>query len=148
MPFYAQEMRPYPGQQRPLLNSSQDDANKDDAKVPSASRRPILGDHGRAPPLQHPFQHARSDDVKLEPLKMPVLQSRFIDDTMNELKERAAKRRRIGEIDSAVLNNDDDGSSGVIINSSSQFDILEELDAHPDAMQFVANTAGLITYRE
>lgn len=148
MPVYAQETRPYPGQQRPLLNSPKDDANKDNAKVPSASRSPILGDHGRAPPLQHPFQHTRSDDIKLEPLKMPVLQSRFIDDTMNELKERAAKRRRIGEIDNVLLNNDDDDRSSSVITSSSQFDIFEELDAHPDAMQFVANTAGLITYRE
>ena len=104
---------------------------------------------------------------------MNPLQSKFIADTMKEVKERAAKRQKICRVvvdhdpprvvvdDHQMVNHgvvhddppraslisdyDNDGRSCNDDDGSSRFDILEELDAHPHAIRIVATSGGLIT---
>mmetsp|Transcript_27837 Transcript_27837/g.58806 ORF Transcript_27837/g.58806 Transcript_27837/m.58806 type:complete len:332 (+) Transcript_27837:508-1503(+) len=92
---------------------------------------------------------------KMKPLQMNPLQANFITDTMKELKERAAKRQKtIGGYvghrftnDSRVsfCDHDTDDMSGNE-EKSSKFDIMDELNAYPNAIQILATPGGLITH--
>lgn len=102
----------------------------------------------------HLLHDTRSNIAQdLQPLEMTSVQTKFIANTMEEMKERASKRQKIGPVDrfepkrayadnesSHCLGNDGDG----IVRD--QFDILEELDAHPQVIHIVATPGGLITY--
>lgn len=110
---------------------------------------------------------------KLEPLKMRSLQSNFIVNTMNDLREseRAAanKRRKTDNCfgdchvalpaehknnyddqldiicDASLADVDEDVSIGCSF-SSTQFNIQDELKTHPRAIHVVATAGGLITH--
>lgn len=101
------------------------------------------------PPF-HPSLHStKSNTVNLKPLQMTPAQSTFIADTMKELKERAAKRQKMTTISTTttmVLNNN---SFSMITENGilkKRFDFLDEFDAHPDIIQLVATSGGLITH--
>lgn len=79
---------------------------------------------------------------KLEPLEMNNLQSAFISDTMSELRQRAAKRQRIGDLQPFPrVSFPEDGD-----DESTQICILNELDARPGVIHVVATSGGLITH--
>ena len=159
----------------PSRTNSFNDEKENEQIMATSCNELGINKSGYAPPTLHSMQlhngathppiAADAQEKKLEPLKMNPLQSKFISDTMGELRERAAKRQRtVGNngflrIDHRLmLNNaqhnpvrvsvsghvsDDDSSCDG--DDSDRFDILEELDAHPRAIRIVATSGGLIT---
>lgn len=72
---------------------------------------------------------------------------------MVELRGRAAKRQKIDGGSSTVVSceaqdgkEEDDAEDGHGSDCAGPFDILEELDEHPDIVQVVATAGGLITH--
>lgn len=99
---------------------------------------------------------------KLEPLKMRSSQSNYITNKMCELRESeraaATKRRKTNQwsverqvVGFAVCDEPDDDcdsdSAGCSISiSGARFEIQDELNTHPTAIQIVATAGGLITH--
>lgn len=97
---------------------------------------------------------------QLEPLKMRSSQSNFITNKMCELRESeraaATKRRKTNHCSAerqavgfAVCDEPDDDSDSAACSisiSGARFEIQDELNAHPTAIQIVATAGGLITH--
>lgn len=125
--------------------------------------------HSYAPPF-HPTSrtefsahHQRTLVATLQPLQMTSLQSNFIDDTMKELRERQAKRQKVCDTTRMMMVQHQDGASVDMMCSqhdngrhqqnvgssgthANRFDILDALDSHPNTVQVVATSGGLITH--
>lgn len=107
---------------------------------------------------------------KMKPLQLNPAQSKFIADTMNELSGRA-KRQKTNHVGSThrpatrTLSGSNEvrqeslatlfADSGRLLSrrcsdddltKAKRFDILAEVDAHPDAVTIVATSGGLITH--
>lgn len=99
-------------------------------------------------PFRPDADAAQAQRRRMEPLQMNDLQSAFLSDTMVELRERAAKRRRTtGDgVGPSVAFVDGDCDRGDVASSGGRFDILDELDARPGVVRVVATAGGLITH--
>jgi len=120
-----------------------------------------------APQLTHEII-AQPTKTNMKPLQMNPFQTKIITDTMKELKERAAKRQKttcgfvghhfLSNHRNAMRNHHDDSrvsfcdydtddmSSCDSEEKSRKFDIMDELNAHPNAIQILATPGGLITH--
>ena len=124
--------------------------------------------HSYAPPFrptsstEFSTHHQRTLVSTLQPLQMTRLQSNFIDDTMKELRERQAKRQKVCDTMRMMMVQHQDGASvdmcsqhddgrhqqnvGSSGTNANRFDILDALDSHPNTVQVVATSGGLITH--
>ena len=123
--------------------------------------------HSYAPPFSTEFSahHQRTLVSTLQPLQMTSLQSNFIDDTMKELRERQAKRQKVCDTTRMMMVQHQDGASVDTMCSqhdngrhqqnelgsngttnANRFDILDALDSHPNTVQVVATSGGLINH--
>ena len=144
MPVYIQEGLPPPQENgvdsKKRKRSSGIVSDDDETKFQKDDARRAL------PPL------APQDGVP-EQIQFPPLQSKFIHDTMNDIREREAADSRLRRRDRAVaaamdkakkrrLSNNDGGDN----NWTGIF--LDRLSARPDVAQIVASSGGLVTYCE
>lgn len=96
-------------------------------------------------------------------LQMNSQQPNFITETMNELRDSNANKRQKTETEhgghyghdekeslssyrGGTSAGDDDSIISFSSSDSSLFDIFDELEAHPNAIQLVASSGGLITH--
>lgn len=85
-------------------------------------------------------------EPKLEFLPTHSLQPNLIAKTMLELQASNTNKRRKTEAEHARVNNGNHvKEDGSITLSTLPFDIFSELEAHPNAIQFVATSGGLVT---
>jgi hypothetical protein len=145
-----------------------DGDNKDNVMGTTMSAPTIRKTHSHALPPFNPLL-LRDTDVllaqlpKLEPLQMNSLQTNYIAKTMNELRDFNANKRQKTETEhgenychddieslSSCRDGSTDGDDDSIISFSSSdsslFDIFDHLEAHPNAIQLVASSGGLITH--
>ncbi|KAL3762244.1 hypothetical protein ACHAW5_007193 [Stephanodiscus triporus] len=145
-----------------------DGDNKDTVMGTTMSAPTIGKTHSHALPLFNPLLWRDTDVLlaqlpKLEPLQMNSLQTNFIAKTMNESRDFNANKRQKTETEhggnyfhddieslSSFRDGSTDGDDDSIISFSSSdsslFDIFDELEAHPNAIQLVASSGGLITH--
>jgi hypothetical protein len=138
-----------------------DDKRKDDIMGTSTSAPSILTKHSHVLPPFNPLLLHKAP--KIEPLQMNSLQTKFIVKTMHELRYSNALKRRKTETERGdnyyrdekvnfssfrAGNNasDDDSIASLSRSDSSMLDIFDELEAHPNVIQLIASSGGLITH--
>ena len=155
--------RPEKRSKRDVLHDEYDapDSKSNDDFIGTAASAPfIVLKHSYALP---PFNPLLLQQPKIEPLQMSSLQTKFIVETMDEMRYSNSSKRRKTETEhgqnfdrghfetfSSLRRgnraNDNDSITSSCRSDSSSLDLFDALEAHPNVIQLIASSGGLITH--